>query len=136
LAEQEALVASNRKLIKDEADARTEAELARFKSASAAARCEHAVHDCELLEERLQVVQKRAKEAEAAYEQNAKQLQVNTNLALLNDLFITGRLSWSYLLSLRSICVLCWLRGIWEPCLCWENKQLDTCTTEFKCSVD
>jgi hypothetical protein len=88
LAEQEALVASNRKLIKDEADARTEAERARFQAASATAKCEHAVHDRQLLEERLQVVQKRSKDAEAAHEQNAKQLRVRTHLDLLNDLIM------------------------------------------------
>jgi hypothetical protein len=76
LAEAESLVASNRKLIKEEADARTEAERARYEAAAAKASCEHAVQDRQLLEERLQVVQRRSEAAEAAHEQSAKQLRV------------------------------------------------------------
>lgn len=76
LAEAESLVATNRKLIKEEAEARTTAERARYEGAAATASCEHAVQDRQLLEERLHVVQQRAKEANTAHEQQAKQLRV------------------------------------------------------------
>lgn len=83
LAESDALVAANRKLIKEEADARTAAERARYEAAAASASCEHAVQDRQILEERLQVVQQRAKEADAAREQSAKQLRVCIHLSML-----------------------------------------------------
>lgn len=78
LAESESLVATNRKLIKEEAEARTAAERARYEAAAATASCEHAVQDRHILEERLKVVQQRATQADAAHEQSAKQLRVCT----------------------------------------------------------
>lgn len=80
LAEAETLLATNRKLIKEEAEARTAAERARYEAAAATASCEHAVQDRQLLEERLAVVQQRATEADAAREQSAKQLRVRSAL--------------------------------------------------------
>lgn len=80
LAEAETLLATNRKLIKEEAEARTAAERARYEAAAATASCEHAVQDRQLLEERLAVVQQRATEADAAREQSAKQLRVRSVL--------------------------------------------------------
>lgn len=74
---------TNRKLIKEEAEARTAAERARYEAAAATASCEHAVQDRQLLEDRLQVVQQRAKEADAAREQSAKQLRVRGLLPFL-----------------------------------------------------
>lgn len=76
LSEADTLVESNRKLIKEEANARTEAERARYEAAAAKATCEHTVQDRQLLEERLQVVQQRAKDSDAAHEDSAKQLRV------------------------------------------------------------